>query len=75
MEKFAPLYERLAIFDDLSCGYSPESVAEVVLSDKKSDGKGVDFVLIDEEFKTRIINIPAERLVGFLKQGAAINED
>ncbi len=74
-EKFAPLYNRLAIFEDLSCGYSPESVAEVVLSDKKSDGKGVDFVLIDEEFKTRIINIPAERLVGFLKQGAAINED
>lgn len=63
------LLGRLKIFSDLSCGYTPKELADVIISDKKNDGSGVDFVLINKELKTQFVKIPVGDIEEFLIKG------
>lgn len=68
-ERFAPLYDRLRGFADLSCGYDAKRLAEVIASDKKSDGECVEFVLINPKLKAVTVKIPVARTEEFIKSG------
>lgn len=65
----AKLEERLDCFPDITCEFSPEELYGAILSDKKSDGKSVDFVLINAEFNAEIVKIPVSELKNFLEKG------
>lgn len=63
------LRDRLSIFPDLSCGYSAKELAKVIASDKKNDGNGVDFVLINKALKAEFVKVPVESVEAFLIKG------
>lgn len=68
-EYIEKLNDRLAYFSDLSCEYSAEQLQNVILSDKKSDGENVGFVLINAEGKAEIVKIPVDGITEFIKKG------
>lgn len=68
----AKLEKRLDFFSDLSCEFSPEELYRAILSDKKSDGVGVTFVLINGELNAETVKIPVSDLKEFLKKGEAL---
>ena len=52
---------------DLSVKYSAEELLEAVKSDKKSDGSGVDAVLIDKNTSARIVRLSFAELMDLLQ--------
>lgn len=63
------LNDRLGYFSDLSCEYSAEQLQKVILSDKKSDGESVSFVLINKDGNAETVKIPVDGITDFIKKG------
>jgi len=52
---------------DLTCPYTPEELASVVMMDKKSDGAGVEFVMIYRIGRCALLRVDADKVAEFIR--------